>query len=513
MQTTITKTPRLPILFGCLIIALALMAVLAPKANHSELTVLTQFSEAEFWREMNECTTGLASGHATPDGKPLLWKNRDLGGGTQQEYHYVSDGRIPFIGQTYTNRTTQYYGGINAVGFALENSNSYNLDDLIMGGDDDGDIIYLALATCRTVDDFEAILDSTNYAGRTLPSNYGAFDAFGGAAMFETATFRYHRIDAVETPSGFIVRSNYSYSGTGLNGQYDQRGYDWGPNRHDRGYELWNIAAEEGRLTAQYVFQQVIRDLKMPNMDNYSIPYDGYVLDYPYGCIPNSETICRLTSRSIMIAQGVRPNERPDDGILWVMCGSQLGVITVPLWVRAGSVPVEIDGVGRSSICQRGLDIREWTYGEGDGAVNTWRLRNPEGTGFWDWAIPLENWVFDKVNRFLTSPQFHYDRLEAFQNEIAEQVNDSLEAWHPPTNVTEVAEPIFIDNNLILAWGELQFDAFGRDREPQRYAVYRSDQPFREGHRGELVATVNNTRFVDDDPLSGSAFYRVEAIF
>ncbi|NQU05144.1 MAG: hypothetical protein HQ568_03555, partial [Calditrichaeota bacterium] len=117
-------------------------------------------SEDDFITALNECTTGLASGYATPDSRPLLWKNRDVGGG--QEFHYVDDGRIPFISITYSGDLDDYYGGINAAGFAVENSNTYNLERGPGSNgwgydDDDGEIHYLALATCRTIDDFEAI--------------------------------------------------------------------------------------------------------------------------------------------------------------------------------------------------------------------------------------------------------------------------------------------------------------------------------------------------------------------
>ena len=41
-----------------------------------------------FLDELNECTTGIACGQVTPDGCPLLWKNRDVLI-SDQEFHYV----------------------------------------------------------------------------------------------------------------------------------------------------------------------------------------------------------------------------------------------------------------------------------------------------------------------------------------------------------------------------------------------------------------------------------------
>lgn len=469
-----------------------------------------------FYKELSECTTGLASGLVTPDGRPLLWKTRDVGS-PNQEYHYVDDGRIPFVGLTYRNEDTwQYYGGINAVGFAVENSNCYNLGPRANANgwgasDDDGEIHMLALATCRTVDDFQVILDSLDVAeGRTLNSNYGTFDAFGGAAMFETEGFTYTRYDAAETEEGFIVRSNYGYSG-----DLNDRPTYWGPNRHDRAYALWKHAVEQNILTPRYLYQEVVRCLHPEGIEEFEVPYNGFYQDNPFGLIPNGETICRSSSQSIMIAQGVREGERPDNGLIWGMPGNPIGCITTPLWVRAGSVPVEHDGINGSRICDVSLNIRDWVVENGGfgSAVNTWKLKNPEGTGYWDWSFQLENLVFERVERFRNSPQFAFDRLEAFQNLLARQVADSIENWKPSFNAQELAEPIFWENNVVLAWEPAEEDVLGRDIEPQGYHVYRSDQPFRQWHRGDLVGTVREETFMDENPLSGGAYYRVEVVY
>ena len=459
---------------------------------------------------LNECTTGLASGAATPDGRPLLWKNRDVGI-ADQEFHYVDDGRIPFISITYRGENDQYYGGLNAAGFAVENSNSYNLPG---GpghngwgyGDDDGFIHMLALATCRTVDDFQALLDSTNVGGRTLNSNYGAIDAFGGAAMFETAGYSYTRCDAADSPEGFLIRSNYSYSGNNP----DNPAGSWGGYRHDRAYALWKAAADREELTPAYIFRTVVRDLSIEDADPYPLPFDGYVDGFPYGCIPNDEAICRSTTRGVLVVKGIAEGGNPDDALIWAMAGTQLAAMPVPIWVRAGSVPVEMDGAPGSRICDRAIQLSDWIY-EGR-AVNTWKLTNPSLSGYWDWLFPVEDYVFAKTARFLSSPDFSYDRLEAFQSEMAALVADSLEAWNPPYTVTEMLEPVFEDGNVRLAWGELATGE-GDERQIRGYNVYRSEQPFRSGELGVKLATTTELEFEDHTPPRTGAFYRVEAVY
>ena len=144
--------------------------------------------------------------------------------------------------------------------------------------------------------------------------------------------------------------------------------------------------------------------------------------------------------------------------------------------------------------------------------VDTWRLTNWQGNGFWDFSLPLEDYIFDKVDRFLSSPRFSYDRLEAFQNEIAQQIADSLEAWQPRYRIVEPFDLIYEANNIVLVWGG---NGGLRDDEasPAGYNVYRSADPFRERDRGERLAFVEGTRYVDRDPPDDMAFYRVEVVF
>jgi len=510
MKKLIPQTPL------ALILSVLVVLSTAMQINYREVEVSAVFNEDEFYRDLVECTTGIASIYATHDGRPLLWKNRDLGGGMDQEYHYIDDGRIPFISQAYAanDRRAEHYGGINAVGFAVENSNSYNLThDIRAGQDDDGWIMHLALATCRTVEDFERILDSTNVVGRTLNSNYGAFDAFGGAAMFECSSHHFERIDAQDYPDGYVVRSNYSLVGQNV----DNRQFDWGPNRHDRAQQTFKSGVRAGTLSAKYIFQTVTRDLRTLGMTDseYSVPFYGYVDNNPYGFIPNLESVCRSTTRSVMVAQGVRPDGDPRDVILWAMNGSQLSTLPAPLWVRAGSIPKEFDGAITSVICDRSKEIRDYIY-DNKASVNTFRLRNEEGTGFWDWAYPVEDWVFAKTDQFVNSSSFSYDKLEAFQNQMAKAIYDSLNNWKPNLNVTEIAEPSFWDNHLVLAWSGAPSDGgdvLRADDKPQMFRVYHSETPFREGETGTLIAEVTDPRLTSELTTAQSGFFRVSAVY
>jgi len=458
------------------------------------------------------CTTGIASGAATPDGRPLLWKTRDVLN-ENQEYHYVDDGRIPFIGLCYANENGfRYYAGVNAAGFAVENSNSYNLPAGGGGWDAFGNMQAHALATCRTIDDFNHLLDSTNSTGRSFNYNYGAFDAFGGAAMFEAACSTFVRIDAAETPEGFIVRSNYSYSGEDL----DDRLVSWGPNRHDRALALFRHAVENENLTPKYILQKVVRNVAAEGMTDYELPYDSFHEDYPHGIIPIDDAICRSSSRSVMVAKGVLPNERPDLTTLWGMVGNPVGCIASPMWVRAGSVPEEFDGLTGSQICEKSKIISDWVINSYnfDTCINSWRLHNNEENGIWDWSFAIENTIFERVESYLYSDHFSFDRLENLQVLLARQVLDSLEDWQPPYYEVEISEPIFWDRNVVLFWTPPQeFGHFEGSGYPSGYNVYRSSVPFESQIGGDLLEFTTETTYMDSDPPAMCAFYRVVAVY
>lgn len=161
------------------------------------------------------CTIGVFSPATTEDGRPILWKNRDVES-PNRETKILSGPKFRFVANVYAGETLDVWAGINEAGFAIMNSNSYNpsglpTPHLIRG--DDGNIMRLALGNCATVNDFARLLDSFNIVGRETPANYGVFDATGAAAIFEASNTYYTRYDADLDSLGFLLRANYSISG------------------------------------------------------------------------------------------------------------------------------------------------------------------------------------------------------------------------------------------------------------------------------------------------------------
>ena len=104
--------------------------------------------------------------------------------------------------------------GTNSVGFALMNTQSYNLVEVKDGeerGAANGRIIYRALEVCATVEDFCHFLDTISKPS-LIEANFGVIDAQGAAAMFEVDYYKYTMYDAnnpKDAPYGYIARTNF----------------------------------------------------------------------------------------------------------------------------------------------------------------------------------------------------------------------------------------------------------------------------------------------------------------
>ena len=104
------------------------------------------------------CTTAVISGKYTKDGRPMLFKNRDTWA-INNSIRYFDAKPYSFVGLVNSKdpEGKSIWIGNNSAGFAIMNSASYNLntgDTLKLSGLE-GRIIKEALATCKTIQDFE----------------------------------------------------------------------------------------------------------------------------------------------------------------------------------------------------------------------------------------------------------------------------------------------------------------------------------------------------------------------
>jgi len=318
------------------------------------------------------CTVAAFGPSSTKDGRPILWKNRDVND-PAQEFQYFDRGGFRFVANTYAGETTHVWAGINEAGFAIMNSDAHNIGGFDRPGDD-GLLMFNALNGCATVADFEVLLDSSNEVGREWTANYGVFDSTGLTAMFEAANTWYVRYDASEDPYGMIVRANYAFSG-------DSNRMS-GLERYHRAFGLCTTAYRNNEIDAEWVFDVLARDLALPDLDPYPLPFEGRYQGYAYGCFPTNQALNRKRTVSVEVMVGNRPGEPALTGMMWALAGGPEVGLPVPLWVCAESVPVALDGETTSELSDSAQSLRRYTYPyeELPDLVNTFAVHEVERT-------------------------------------------------------------------------------------------------------------------------------------
>lgn len=274
------------------------------------------------------CTTAVISGKATKDGRPILWKNRDAAD-IHNQVVYCRDGRFPYLGVVNRGDVAglQIWAGVNDQGFAIMNNVSYNVETKGEDSAMEGTLMKLALQSCATVEDFQALLEHSNFGGRDVAANFGVVDARGGAAYFETDAKGFKRFNAAEATGGFLVRANYSHSG--------KKGEGAGFLREARALELVGGLQREGRLLPETLLADVARDTANTKIGSYPARTRS-------GVAYIGDSLSRHETSSCFVLAGVRPDESPRLSTAWVVLGLPVTGVAVPLWVEAGTAPPEV---------------------------------------------------------------------------------------------------------------------------------------------------------------------------
>lgn len=375
---------------------------------------------------LSACTTAVISGAATPDGRPLLWKNRDIST-TANSVVRLTGGRYDIVAVVNSGGRSSVWMGVNSAGLCIENSVTKDLAAPGAKGPGNGSFMLQVLQTCGTVGDVKALLEQTDETGRATNANYGVIDAQGGAALFEASATSHRMFDANDplvAPQGFIVRSNFSFTG---------REFEQPPTREqlvdvysaERYFRAEALLTDAGRraATAQYLLRHCARDLA----DADGAPYCGTVNGPPGelpGRVATANTISRTTTVSFAVFQGVRPGEDPALTTMWVGLGDPKFTVAVPCWVAAGEVPEELRGSQISPVCQAARSLREQFFIEAENGIQTEGLAD-----VWEELWGLEDQFLERVERKLidwraSSPDAA--AMRALQVSSAEQVLATL---------------------------------------------------------------------------------------
>lgn len=355
------------------------------------------------------CTSAVVSGKATPDGRPLLWKNRDTDF-LRNHVAYVRGEKYDFIANVNSVNfpaKKEAWIGVNAVGFALMNTQSYNLmemDDDDERGAANGRIIYRALEVCATVEEFRHFLDTVAKPSR-IEANFGVIDAGGGAAMFEVDYYKYTMFDAndpKDAPYGYIARTNFSFTGKVNQGAGYVRYME-----ADRGLMK---ASATGGITPADIFNDLSRSFHNP-MLGIDLRSGDYNRPQGSGWFIDQDFISRNSTSCSVVVQGVRADEPGELTTMWTVLGYPPTGVALPLWVKGGEkglpAVVSLDKErGAAPVSDASLKLAErifcYKQGMGTDRYLYWeRLYNREQQGYMQRLAPVEVEVFRRTAPWL----------------------------------------------------------------------------------------------------------------
>ncbi|HDP98933.1 MAG TPA: T9SS type A sorting domain-containing protein, partial [bacterium] len=345
--------------------------------------------------QMDEgCTIGVASGNATTDGRPLVWKTRDNSSEPDNEIAFNSSCPIKFIAVINANETYAWMG-VNEKGFAIVNSVT---DDLNAGnsGPSNGQLMRDALGNCSTVADFEALLISTNTTGRQTRANFAVIDSTGAAAIFETAGYEFWKFDAHDSiiaPEGYILRTNFAFNGAAKNGLHDNI---YSIERFRRQQTLIDQFHRGDSLNHRSILRYQMRDFSDFDSQPLPVPYpQKWRYDRPFGYIYTGVSICRSSSVSASVIQGILPQESPRLSVLWTILGQPAAGIAVP-YFPVGQTPAAANGTTTAPLCDISLQIRSllFDYSANNHYIDSYKLRDDNAGGLWSKIFPAEDSIF-----------------------------------------------------------------------------------------------------------------------
>lgn len=281
------------------------------------------------WGEADACTSAVISGRATKSGRPLLWKHRDTGTEWNHIEHLKGEQyAFTALVNSRDKERREAWAGANEKGFAIMNTASYNMkpDSLKYLPEREGEVMKDALGKCASVEEFEEYLKNMKLP-RALETNFGVIDAEGGAAYFEVWDYGYTKYDAndvANAPNGYIIRSNYSFSGA----QDEGMGYI----RYQNAEYLIHRAYAAGELSAEWIFEGASRSFLNAMLDSDLLSESGRAKS---GWAIDQDYIPRNSSSASVVVEGVKKGENPDATTIWSVLGYPPCSYAVAAWVKA----------------------------------------------------------------------------------------------------------------------------------------------------------------------------------
>ena len=346
------------------------------------------------------CTSAIVSASANPSGRPILWKHRDTSTiDNKVEYIAPSNGNFGYVAlyNAADKELKEAWMGMNDAGFAIMNTASYNIkNDKVPDKqmDKEGIVMAKALQTCRTVDDFEKLLE--NYKKPMgVEANFGVIDALGNGAYFETNNYSFVKYDLKDAPGGVLVRTNYSHSG--------RKNEGYGHMREANANCLLKSCIESADVTPEFLTEVVSR----------TFYHDGKKKDFTMSgdkSLLDDDFIPRYKSTATIAIEGCRPVESleivtpefvDDQYIMWTGIGyppvSEIRAVRcsddgVPTELR-GSLPTGHSPLGDEAKRKRDDVFKVNKKGK---YIDMTKLYNESGTGYAQKAIEANKKVYQE---------------------------------------------------------------------------------------------------------------------
>ena len=297
------------------------------------------------------CTSAIISAKASKTGRPLLWKHRDTG----TEHNFVEkveakDGNYAYVALYNGGDSTlrDAWLGMNEVGFAIMNTASYNLaPDTAKLKDQEGYVMSLALKKCRTLADFETLLDTISKP-MGVQANFGMIDATGDGAYYETNDYTYTKFSLSDAGNGVLVRTNYSYTG--------EEGGGYGYIREDNAWHLLEPYIKNKSIEASTFTDEISRSFYHSLKDrDVAKGEDRWIVDQDY--------IPRRTTSASVVMEGILPDEDPSLYIMWTEIGYPPCSYTLPVMIDY--LPQELRPQGkewRSQLCNEIIEKKHKVF-------------------------------------------------------------------------------------------------------------------------------------------------------
>ncbi len=380
------------------------------------------------------CTVAVVSGKATPDGRPLLWKNRDTSV-LDNKIAYFKGDKYSFIGlvDARDKGLNNVWAGINTEGFAIMNSASGDLAPNDAGMNENGSFMKMALGECANTSDFENLLQRTN-GKRKVGANFGIIDAEGNACIYETSRAGYQKFDANDpkaAPRGYVIRTNYAFTAP----KKDTGG---GYIRFERASRLFQDASDEGQLNYKFILRQAARDLVNEKLHSFPLSNpSAHDPDSPL-FVNTNDTINRNSTASVALFHGVTEREKAYLATMWVILGQPVCSVAVPLWASVDAIPEALNGPGNSPLNDFSRALADYLYPEKRGHMNQYlsvtRLVQYDGEGVLNKLLKIENQVFAETEAKMKEWEKRKPdkkELADFERKIAEWAFVSLKSSFP----------------------------------------------------------------------------------